>query len=526
VPQQRQPISASSRRKPHQISIIQDPWQTLTPPAMSLVNAGSCFLARLIHDMKNHLAFFKLVLPLVASWLLSGVILAQAPVAITIDPNAPDAAIPERFSGLSYEMAIVLPDQRGRYYFSSANKHLVEMFRTLGIKMLRVGGNTADRPGIKFPEPPDLDNLFAFAQAAGVKVIFTLRLRESNPEDAVKVARYVMEHYKSDVVCFAIGNEPNVFAKTYDAYREELDKYMASIIAVAPDAKFCGPSTTPGKAVWACDLANDYGHSGRIALITQHDYPGGSARKVTDTAAARDNMLSPAWLKHYEKFHDSFAPAAVSNRLAFRLEEANSFYNGGAKDVSDTFAAALWGLDYLYWWASHGADGINFHTGDSVAAGEENTPCRYASFRSSTSGYSVMPVGYALKAFDVGSHGQIVPLTFASNTEALNLTAYGVLAADKSVYVTIINKEHGAGARDAAVTLVPGDSYASGEMICLASLRGNVAATSEITFGGAPIRDDATWKGTWTPLSKPSPKGEFALKVPAATAAIIKLATQ
>jgi hypothetical protein len=137
-----------------------------------------------------------------------------------------------------------------------------------------------------------------------------------------------------------------------------------------------------------------------------------------------------------------------------------------------------------------------------------------------------MPVGYALKAFDVGSHGQIVPLTFASNTEALNLTAYGVLAADKSVYVTIINKEHGAGARDAAVTLVPGDSYASGEMICLASLRGNVAATSEITFGGAPIRDDATWKGTWTPLSKPSPKGEFALKVPAATAAIIKLATQ
>ena len=57
-----------------------------------------------------------------------------------------------------------------------------------------------------------------------MKVIFTLRLRQSNPEDAVKVAKYVMDHYQPQLICFAIGNEPNIFDKTYSAYHDDLVK--------------------------------------------------------------------------------------------------------------------------------------------------------------------------------------------------------------------------------------------------------------------------------------------------------------
>ena len=87
---------------------------------------------------------------------------------------------------------------------------------------------------------------------------------------------------------------------------------------------------------------------------------------MASVVAGCDKLLSPDLLKVYETFRNEFAPAALSKGLPYRLEEANSFSNGGAAGVSDAFAATLWGLDYLYWWAAHGADGINFHTGGYV----------------------------------------------------------------------------------------------------------------------------------------------------------------
>ena len=47
----------------------------------------------------------------------------------------------------------------------------------------------------------------------------------------------------------------------------------------------------------------------------------------------------------YAKFAANFVPAVISNGRAFRFEEANSFYDGGALDASDTCASALWALD-------------------------------------------------------------------------------------------------------------------------------------------------------------------------------------
>ena len=71
-------------------------------------------------------------------------------------------------------------------------------------------------------------------------------------------------------------------------------------------------------------------------------------------------MLSPAWQQIYQKYYDEFVPGVKAANMPYRLEEGNNFYNGGAKDVSDTYASAMWGLDYLYFWAAHGSQGINF----------------------------------------------------------------------------------------------------------------------------------------------------------------------
>jgi hypothetical protein len=456
------------------------------------------------------------VLALLSVGLVARAGASESRLAITVDPKPAGAAVSSDFIGLSFEIETLLPAD-GRRSFSPENKALVATFRTLGIKSLRVGGNTADRPTVPLPSPADIDSLFAFARDAGVKVIYTLRLREGSREAAAATAKYVMERHAADLTCFAIGNEPNVFAKTYPEYVAEWRRYVEAITAPthAPTARFCGPSATPSKVGWARDFMDELAGRAPIAAVTQHDYPGASARKVTDPAAARRLMLSPAWTDGYQKFHDVFVPTAARHNLPYRLEEANSFFHGGAKDVSDTLASALWALDYMHWWAAHGAAGINFHTGDEVAANEVNTPCRYASFWTTPGGYQVHPIGHALKAFDLGGRGRRAAVKMAPPRS--DVTAYALLSDDDAVFVTLVHKViEGA---PIAVTLDAGAGHRRGQVMFLRGTGDDAAATTGITLGGAAIGEDATWKGQWTDLDR----GKLTVTLPPASAAIVRL---
>jgi len=449
---------------------------------------------------------------------------AQSPITLRLSPAQPSTRVAPDFVGLSFEMQYVLPGTNGYHFFSRKNKRLIATFKTLGVKNLRVGGNTADRPTIPTPSTADVDSLFAFAKAAGVKVIYTLRLNQGSLDAATQMANYIMRHYADRLSCFAIGNEPNVFSKEYAPYLAEWKRYAAQITAAtnSPSAKFCGPSTSPGHETWARDFAIEFGNRGPLAFVSQHDYPGGDARRATNSLAARDKILSPAIDEHYEKFAAHFVPAILSNSLPYRLEEANSFYDGGAFDVSDTFASALWALDYQWWWATHGAQGINFHTGDKVAARDESKPCRYAVFWTSPGGYNIHPLGYALKMFSLGSQGSLLPTTI-ENPNNLNVVAYAVVGAKGEHDLTIINREHGNSARAAEVTLEPGLAAARAEAMLLTVSNNDVAAKTGVTLGGAEIQDNASWKGKWTPLAKPSANGQFLLKLPPASAVLIRI---
>ena len=445
-------------------------------------------------------------------------------VTVLVDARNPGAEIPADFQGLSFEMETLLPGKAG--YFKGSNPALAETFHNLGIRSLRIGGNTADRPTIPFPAIADVDRAFDFAKSARDGVIFTFRLRAGGPDDAAPIARHIVERYRSSLVCFAIGNEPDVYAKTYPAYRAELDRYMQAFAAAGVDAAtFCGPGTTPGKAAWARQFAEDFASSARVRLVTQHAYFGGNSRKVADPAVARSAMLSAAWEESYRRFYQSFVPAVEAGKLAYRIEETNSFYNGGAKDVSDTFAAALWGLDYLHWWAAHGAAGVNFHTGEQVAAGDETTPCYYAVIHESEHGYRIQPLGYAMKAFDLAGHGRVVPVQLQSGPAGLNLRSYAVLSADNRLYVTLINKESGSAARVAAVSVVAGAGYARGEILRLEVPGGDVSAKSGVTLGGSSIEENGAWHGTWKPLEG-AQDGRFPVQVPAASAAIVRFSAE
>ena len=469
--------------------------------------------------------------------LLAGSLHAESEVGIKIDLTATGKPIPQDFSGLSFETSNISPGGDGRYLFDPQNKALVRMFKTLGIRSLRLGGSMADRPGVAIPGPADIDHLFAFASAADVRVIYTLRLRNGDAADDTAIAKYIDQHDRPLLTCFAIGNEPNFYIHDYADYLKQWKKFESAVRTAVPEAKFCGPSALD-KNDWAANFVHDFAGSNSIAFITQHAYFGGSNRKIAaepaadsapdavpDAAAwARDQMLSPAWLDRYGEFFNSFAAAALASGLRYRLEETNNFSDGGVDGASNTFAAALWALDYLHWWAAHGAAGINFHNRRWIlncviypAAGQEkDTPEQF----------SVRPIAYGIKAFDLGGRGAMLPID-VSDPDKINLTAYAVRDAGH-LLLTIINKEHATAGHQpvaATVTIASRGLGDRAESISLAATHANPAAESDVTLGGREIARDGSWNEKWETLKREK-SADYRITVPPTSAVVLRIPLQ
>ena len=104
-----------------------------------------------------------------------------SPVTITAGAGPPGPQIPDDFAGLSFEVGPLVPGNAGvrGYLFSPENGSLVTLARNLGLRNLRIGGGSVDQripAGTGRDGFTGVDNLFAFAAAAGVKIIYTLRL--------------------------------------------------------------------------------------------------------------------------------------------------------------------------------------------------------------------------------------------------------------------------------------------------------------------------------------------------------------
>jgi hypothetical protein len=128
--------------------------------------------------------------------------------------------------------------------------------------------------------------------------------------------------------------------------------------------------------------------------------------------------------------------------------------------------------------------------------------------------------------FNLGSKGAFVPATLKSDKE-INVVAYAVLGSDKNLSITLINKEHSfppadaTAAADADVTLYVGPGYKSGKFMAL--IAPAVNAKEGLTLGGNPIKDDGSFTETWTNLPSSPSGGKVHIKVPAASAMLIKL---
>jgi hypothetical protein len=454
----------------------------------------------------------SIFLLLVMAGTFANAVSAQISATVSVDISSPGYSIPNDFIGFSFETRRVNcnSDDVSGYFFDSTNSQAVTLFRQIGVKSLRVGGGSVDDPKTPIPTLKDIDALFRFAKAADVKVIYSLRLRDGNAEQNASIARYIWEHYRDLLDCFTIGNEP----KRYSTFSKQWKTMADEIVKEVPEAKFCGPapvSSMDGGAEQIRNFARDFGKTGRIKFVTAHDYPGGNAlRNATDGNSGRDQMLSEAWLEHYQAFYNQFVPVVSAMGMQYKYDEASSFYKGGAKEASDTFAASLWCLDFMHWWAAHGCSGINFHNNRWPMY--NITICK-----DSAGNYQSRPQGYGMKAFDIGGHGKVVPVTISRT----GMTAYGVMDSS-NLYLTIINKEHGEYGRDAQVTVKGIEVKDSVGIMYLKAPTNDVSATAGITLGDASINNSGEWQGKWT-TRQPDGGGQLTIALSAPSAAIVRI---
>jgi hypothetical protein len=167
---------------------------------------------------------------------------------------------------------------------------------------------------------------------------------------------------------------------------------------------------------------------------------------------------------------------------------------------------------------------LNFHTGEKVIPGTvgPDKPNVYTSLTSSPNGYTILPPGYGIKMFELGGHGDLLPVKVERNKEKVNLVAYGVMGQGKVLYVTLINREYGSKGMAAEVELEVGKMVEKVETITMSQKDGDIAQVGGVTVGGEEIGENGKWAGGWKNLAKGVNGTKVTVGVPSASATLLR----
>ena len=252
-------------------------------------------------------------------------------------------------------------------------RDLAQLLRNLGHGVIRFGGNSVDKSftGIT---PSALNGLVRLVDAAGWQVLYSENMGSYNAASVAADAKAVDTALGDRLFAFACGNEPDLFAsnglrlKGYNLgdYLDQADACFQAIRAGAPNAPLEGPDIASTR--WTAGYAA--GEVGTIDLLGQHYYPLGCFTSGETPTAAADTLLSPALMaKETATFRVAVAAAEAAS-VPLVISETNSACGGGVPGLSDSYASALWVVDYMLTGAENNVYGMNFHGGlDGYCAG-------------------------------------------------------------------------------------------------------------------------------------------------------------
>ena len=365
--------------------------------------------------------------------------------------NTASGSIGPAFAGLSYEKSSLTEP-----LFSGSNSNLIGLFKRLGSSVLRIGGNSVDR-NVWTPAgagqtsgqiaPADVDALAAFLKATGWQCLYGVNLGGSGPAPytsgsltaattptlAAEEVAYVSAQLGSSLLGIEIGNEPDLYGSSYytgttwtvSTFETVWEQFRSAIVTQTPGVSITGPADASNESKWTVPFGQ-WATKNNITLLTQHYYRG-NGQSASSTAA---NLITadPTIISDLSILN----AGAQGIGVPFRMSECNSYYNGGADGVSDSYASSLWVLDYLFDCALGGAAGVNFHGGGN---GSGYTPIA----DSDGTVVEARPEYYGMLLFTLAGQGSLLAATVSAGS--LNATAYAVKSSSGAINLIVNNKD-------------------------------------------------------------------------------------
>lgn len=417
------------------------------------------------HRKLNRRNFLQLATAAAVTTSLRAQTAAKATLTIG---DKPLATMPLDFTGLSYES----PQLCNPAFFSSTNTDLVQLFRELGPTggVLRLGGNLSaftawhDDPNMPITAteqtfldkgkhywewdltdptvrhgnheavftPASIETLANFLNATGWRLLYGLNFATGTPEQAAVEAACVQRLCGKNLIGFQLGNELDYWAGgfrprsgpdawNFDNYYKQWLEWVRVIRSKTPNAPMAGPDVAENLS-WMEQLAEHQGKD--IALLTKHHYamgPAGDPRMNAQHLFGPDNAVA--------KEIAAAQRAKTFAGIGFRTAECNSCYHGGQPGVSNAYASALWGADYMLTLAQGGHAGVNLHGGgDGIYSPITGDADR---------GFIRQPLYFGMQFAQTFRGATLLDATLTSST---NVTGYAALH-NGEMLIALINKD-------------------------------------------------------------------------------------
>jgi len=510
-------------------------------------------------EEEKTLSYYKII-------FLSGLVLAgvwapaPAPTVatVTVDVNSLGKVIPGDFNGFSTQFSrsvenTYLGEASSPIYMlggaRNPNRVFYQLMKNLGGGTLRsvdgyvseVCWNPSEAPhpdACPFAMTDDFVEGYAKASAeTGWGILVAINLAQNSASWAVqfgaRFAKAARATSGSKLLGFEIGNEPDLYPTAIlfkrttirppgYVWRDLVNDWKPYIAAFQSNADTAGiPLVGPAydQSGWAESTLGsfiDAVGTNHLGFVTVHHYP---TSRCGGHVVSIEELLSPERVDTFVEKAKGWVATAHSRGLDLVHGETNSVSCEGEEGVSDVFASAVWGLDWLFTNFNVGMRRINFLANNSyyspvfvtTAANPDDDKLIYLNF--------VAPLYYAMYTFSTMAQNKHV-LPAAIKTEA-NIKAYTVRETSSGpVTVFLINKDLRAAGK---VVITPSVRMGKGSLLTVQS----PSLDSKIVrFGGVSF-DNRTGLLAGSPATTPilpDESGNYSIDLANASIAVLTLA--
>lgn len=451
------------------------------------------------------------------------------PVTVTIDPLTPGAAVPQRFLGLSFEMAAF-----GQLGQDAYRGDLVQLLRSLGPGILRFGGITADenvawtdadtpRPAWASSTigPAQMSALGVLARRSGWRVLLTVGLAHYEPAAAAREVAAAHSALGSYLAAVEIGNEPDAYGNhgfrelpwIAQGYQEQVSDYREAIEALTPDVPIAGPDVSGSGAFG--EWGDEEALAQKPVMLTGHHYPLGCAQTPPPSI---ETLLSAAIRGAAANSLNTYLKVADLYGIPMRIDETNTVSCGGVEGISDTFASALWATGYITQAMAAGAAGLNLEGNPTNCVGY--TPlCATNPTAVAQGALSAEPEWYALLLTKSLIGTRPLPTTISAEGSP-NLVAAAFSGPKHSLEFVLADNEP-PGSSPLALSLEVGAGMGTAQIQRLTAP--SQSATSGVQLAGRTVAANGSWRAPTQTESVAASSGTVAFELAPNSAALVSV---